>query len=76
MTKKQAKAEMKYRLAVLLLNDLSEKDKIKILGFLYVSYFSNSRIIKRPNRVKSCKFLAPLKLNRIRKTPNKNSKYL
>ena len=54
MTKKQAKAEMKYRLAVLLLNDLSEKDKIKILGFLYVSYFSNSRIIKRPNRVKSC----------------------
>ena len=33
MTKKQAKAEMKYRLAVLLLNDLLEKDKIKIPGF-------------------------------------------
>ena len=28
MTKKQAEAEMKYRLAVLLLNDLLEKGKI------------------------------------------------
>ena len=34
MTKKQAEAEMKYRLAVLLLKDLLEKDRIKISGFL------------------------------------------
>lgn len=32
MTKKQAEAEMKYRLTVLL-NDLLEKDKVKIPGF-------------------------------------------
>ena len=47
MTKKQAEAEMKYRLAVLLLNDLLEKGKVKIPGFLKISYFSNSRIIKK-----------------------------
>ena len=34
MTKKQAEAEMKYRLAVLLLNDLLEKGKITKDGLL------------------------------------------